>query len=101
MAYLHIKKIKTIIILLSVFLPGLLYAQDSTLLHLPANWTLEECIAYAKKNNIQINTLRLNTSSAEEDLKGSKAAVLPDLSGSVSQNLINRKNANVSAGGLK
>jgi outer membrane protein len=51
--------------------------------HLPANWTLEECIAYAKKNNIQINTLRLNTSSAEEDLKESKAAILPDLSGSV------------------
>jgi outer membrane protein len=83
MAYLHIQKIKTIIILLSVFLPALLYAQDSTLRHLAANWTLEECIAYAKKNNIQINTLRLNTSSAEEDLKESKAAILPDLSGSV------------------
>jgi outer membrane protein len=98
MAYLHIKKIKAIIILLSVFLPALLYAQDTTLRHLPANWTLEECIAYAKKNNIQINTLRLNTSSAEEDLKGSKAAILPDLSGSVSQNILNGKNTNTSTG---
>ena len=44
--------------------------------------------------------MRLNTSSAEEDLKQSKAAVLPDLSGSVSQNLVNRKNANVVVGGL-
>ncbi len=82
-----------------MFLPCLLQAQDSTLLRLPLAWTLEECIAYAKKNNIQINTLRLNTSSAEEDLKQSRASVLPDLSGSVSQNLINRKNANVIVGG--
>src|SRR5665647_548396 len=101
MAYLHIKKIKTIIILLSVFLPALLYAQDSTLLHLPTNWTLEQCIAYAKKNNIQINTLRLNTSSSEEDLKASKAAVLPNLSGSISQSLVNRKNSNLVVGGFQ
>ena len=93
------KKKVTIIILFVVFLPCLLQAQDSTLLRLPLAWTLEECIAYAKKNNIQINTLRLNTSSAEEDVKQSRASVLPDLSGTVSQNLINRKNANVIVGG--
>lgn len=96
-----IKKIVTIIILLAALFPWLLKAQDSTLLKLPLSWTLEECIAYAKKNNIQINTLRLNTSSAEEDLKQSKAAILPDLSGSVSQNLLNRKNANVVVGGFQ
>lgn len=99
--YLHMKKIKAIIILFSLFLPGLLYAQDSTLLHLPTNWTLEQCIAYAKKNNIQINTLRLNTSSSEEDLKASKAAVLPNLSGSISQSLVNRKNSNLVVGGFQ
>src|SRR5665647_2061579 len=92
------KKIKILIILLSVFFPALLYAQDSSMQRLPATWTLEQCIAYAKKNNIQISTLRLNTSAAEEDLKGSKAAVLPDLSGSVSQNIVNGKNANTSTG---
>ena len=86
---------------MAAFFPCLLYAQDSTLLKLPLNWTLEDCIAYAKKNNIQINTLRLNTSSAEEDLKQSKAAILPDLSASVSQNLVNRKNANVVTGGFQ
>ena len=95
------KKILTILISLFTLFPPLLHAQDSTLSKLPLNWTLEECIAYAKKNNIQINTLRLNTSSAEEDLKQSKAAVLPDLSGSVSQNLVNRKNANVIVGGTQ
>jgi outer membrane protein len=92
------KKIKTIIIVLSVFLPGLLCAQDSTLLHLPANWKLEQCIAYARKNNIQINNLRLNTSSAEQDLEQSKAAVLPNLSGSVSQTIVNGKSPNTVTG---
>src|SRR5450432_1182784 len=93
------KQIVTTIILIAAFLPGLLYAQDST--RLPLTWTLEDCIAYAKKYNIQISTLRLNSSSAGEDLKQSKAAILPDLSASVSQNLLNRKNANVLAGGFQ
>ncbi|MEP6948800.1 MAG: TolC family protein [Ginsengibacter sp.] len=95
------KKIIITIISLAAIFPCWLYAQDSTLLKLPLKWTLEGCIDYAKKNNIQINTLRFNTSSAEEDLKQSKAAVLPDLSGSVSQNLVNRKNANVIVGGIQ
>jgi outer membrane protein len=95
------KKIITLIILFVEFLPGLLHAQDSALQRLPASWTLENCIAYAKQNNIQINTIRLNTSSAEEDLKQSKAAILPDLSGSVSQSLVNRKKSNLVAGGFQ
>src|SRR5665647_751716 len=95
------KKIKILIILLSVFFPALLYAQDSLMQHLPATWTLEQCIAFAKKNNIQINTLRLNTSAADEDLKASKAAVLPDLSGSVSQSLVNRKSSSLVVGGFQ
>jgi outer membrane protein len=95
------KKIITLIILFVEFLPGLLHAQDSALQRLPASWTLENCIAYAKQNNIQINTIRLNTSSAEEDLKQSKAAILPDLSGSVSQSLVNRKKSNLAGGGFQ
>jgi outer membrane protein len=100
-AFLHMKNIKTVIRLYLAFLPGLLHAQDTTLQHLPANWTLEECIAYAKENNIQISTLRLNTNSAEEDLSASKAAVLPNLSGSISQSLVNRKNTNLVVGGFQ
>ena len=93
------KKVFTKIISLATLFPCLLFAQDSTLRKLPSTWTLEDCIAYAKNNNIQINTLRLNTNSAEEDLKQSKAAILPDLSASVSQNFVNRKNSSVVAGG--
>ncbi|HEY5406717.1 MAG TPA: TolC family protein [Ginsengibacter sp.] len=95
------KKIITIIPLLLVFLPVFIFAQDSTLMHLPANWSLEECIKYAKQNNIQINSLRLNTSAAEEDVKQSKAAALPNLSGTVSQSLLNGKSANVTTGSFQ
>ena len=92
------KKIITIIILLSVFLPFSLPAQDTALAHLPATWSLEECIKYAKQNNIQINSLRLNTNSAEEDVKEAKAAVLPNLSGTVSQSVLNGKAENITTG---
>jgi outer membrane protein len=95
------KKIIALIILFVEFLPVLLHAQDSALQRLPASWTLENCIAYAKQNNIQINTIRFNTSSAEEDLKQSKAAILPDLSGSVSQSLVNRKKSNLAGGSFQ
>ena len=95
------KKIITIIILLSACIPGFLFAQDSTLMHLPANWSLEECIKYAKHSNIQINSLRLNTNSAEEDVKEAKAAVLPNLSGTVSQSLLNGKAQNTATGNFQ
>ena len=95
------KKIKQLIILFHVFFPTLLFAQDSSMQHLPATWSLEQCIAFAKKNNIQINSLRLNSSAAVEDLKASKAAVLPDLSGSISQSLVNRKSSNLVVGGFQ
>ncbi|MCC6287931.1 MAG: TolC family protein, partial [Chitinophagaceae bacterium] len=68
-----------------------IYAQDSTLQNLPAQWSLQDCIEYAKKNNIQINTLRLNTNAAEQDLLQSKAARLPSLSASLSQSMVNGK----------
>lgn len=44
-------------------------------------WTLEECIAYAFENNIQIQQNRINQKIAEQDLKGSKYNLLPDLNG--------------------
>src|SRR5689334_22771374 len=69
-------------------------AQDSTFRNLPDKWTLENCIEYAKQNNINVNSLRLNQRSTEEDLLQAKAARLPFVSGSVSQNLVNSKNAN-------
>src|SRR6185437_950131 len=95
------KKISTIIILLSACIPFFLFAQDTTLQHLPANWSLEACIKYAEQNNIQINSLRLSTNSAEEDVQQAKAAVLPNLSGTVSQSLLNGKAKNTTTGNFQ
>ena len=43
-------------------------------------WTLEECINYALQNNITLQKARLQQQSAIEDVKGSRAALLPSLS---------------------
>lgn len=53
----------------------------------PPSWTLENCIEYAKENNISINSLKLSKNSAEQDLLQAKEAKYPNLSGSVSQGL--------------
>lgn len=53
----------------------------------PSSWTLENCIEYAKENNISINSLRLSKNSAEQDLLQAKEAKYPNLSGTVSQGL--------------
>ncbi|MBX2923882.1 MAG: TolC family protein [Chitinophagaceae bacterium] len=76
-------------------------AQDRILQNLPQQWSLQDCIEYAKKNNIQINTLRLNTSSAEQDVLQSKAARLPSVSASLSQSVVNGKQTDVVVGGLQ
>jgi len=45
-------------------------------------WTLDDCINYAMENNLTIRSAHLSTQSAEEDVKGSKGALLPTLSAS-------------------
>jgi len=50
-------------------------------------WTLQQCIDYAKRNNIQINSLRLTAQLSEQDLLQSRAAREPDLNASVSQSV--------------
>ena len=50
-------------------------------------WTLQECIDYAMKNNISLKKQRVQKQSAAEDLKGAKAALLPQLSASTNQSL--------------
>lgn len=62
-----------------------LYAQDSTLVGTTITWNLAKCIDYAKKNNIQINTLRLSQLISQQEFLLAKAAKLPDLSGSATQ----------------
>ena len=68
-----------------------LYAQDSTLIGKTINWDLVKCIDYAKKNNIQINTLRLSQQTSQQQYLLAKAARLPNLSGSASQNFEHAK----------
>ncbi|NLR78567.1 TolC family protein [Chitinophaga eiseniae] len=70
-----------------LFLPFLLKAQDTTTVGLPAQWTLQQCFDYAMKNNIQLNSLRLSRLSAEQDLLLSRAAKLPNLNGTATQNI--------------
>ena len=38
---------------------GILLAQDTTQ-HTSLQWDLETCLEYARRNNIQLNTLRLD-----------------------------------------
>lgn len=50
-------------------------------------WTLQQCIDYAIANNISLQQSRITKQSAHEDYLQSKAALLPSLSASTSQNL--------------
>jgi len=80
----------------SFLINPLLKAQDSSSVTLPAQWTLQQCFDYAMKNNIRLNSLRLSRMSTEQDLLLSRAAKLPNLNGSGSQNLNGGKTLNAS-----
>lgn len=92
-----INTLMMILILHSVQITAQTIEQNS----LPKVWNLEQCIAYAKQQNIQINTLRLTTKSTEQDLLLSKAAKLPNLLGNASQTFTNAKNADLVVGGFQ
>lgn len=49
-------------------------------------WTLQECLDYALKNNIQIKQNILNSELLKEDYKQSITNLFPDLSGNASHN---------------
>jgi len=76
---------------------------DTALQDLPARWNLQDCLDFAIKNNITINTFRLQQASAQQDLLGAKAAMEPDLAGAASGYLTYRKQVNGSGsyGGRK
>src|SRR3978361_1252782 len=80
-----LKKIHVLFIL-SLFCCLDLKAQDSTLMGKTIQWNLVQCIEYARKNNIQINSLRLAQLTSQQEYLLAKAARLPNLSGSASQN---------------
>lgn len=54
---------------------------------MPAMWSLEACLDYAREHNIALNNLRLARAISEQQLIQSKASVLPDLNASASTGL--------------
>jgi outer membrane protein len=73
-------------------------AADTTLQNLPAKWNLQDCLDYAIKNNITINTFRLSQRSTDQDLLLAKAGSQPNLVGSASENLTYQRS--VTSGGV-
>lgn len=51
-------------------------------------WSLQECVAYALKNNITLQKTNVQRLNALEDVKLSQAALLPSLSASTSHNVM-------------
>ncbi|PWG78473.1 TolC family protein [Pararcticibacter amylolyticus] len=73
--------------------------QDSVSAGPPATWDLQQCLNYAKTNNIQIRSLKLNTKTNEQNLLLAKSAVLPDLYGSASQTFTNTQGSGTNTSG--
>jgi outer membrane protein len=76
-------------------------AQDSTSHPPTAKWDLQSCLDYAKKNNIQINGLRLSEKTSEQEYLLSRAAREPNLTGAVGTTYTHSKNANPVVGGFQ
>src|SRR6185437_1643324 len=77
----------SVFIVIMLALAGAVHGQDSTAAHkqdsLPAHWDLQACLDYAKKNNVQLNMLRLNVETAQQNYLQSRANRQPTLTGSV------------------
>jgi outer membrane protein len=76
-------------------------AQDTTATGLPTRWDLQSCLDYAKKNNIQLNGLRLSEKTAEQNYLLSKAARQPNFTGGVGLTYTHSNNANPVVGGFQ
>ena len=57
---------------------------------LPRQWDLRTCIDYALEQNITIRRNRISAESSEVDMENAKAALLPTVSGNISQRVVNR-----------
>ncbi len=90
---------KSLLILITILTSTVVSAQDTTLINKPLRWSLPQCIEYAKKNNIQINSLRLSKLTSEQEYLLAKAGRLPNLAGSASQNLTHSNSGNNTNGG--
>lgn len=68
---------KALLIVLVLFGSMSVYAQDTT--NLPNEWTLEECIEYARQNNLQVKVSELSLLNSKIELDRSKADLYPTL----------------------
>jgi len=50
-------------------------------------WTLQDCLDYARENNITLQKARLQQQQAAEEVKSAKAALLPSVSASTNQSV--------------
>src|SRR5438445_3927027 len=73
-------------------------ATDTSLQNLPAKWNLQNCLDFAIRNNITINTFRLSQRSAEQDLQQARAANQPNLLGTASEGITFQKQSNGTGG---
>jgi outer membrane protein len=76
-------------------------AQDSATQRLPTRWDLQTCLDYAKKNNIQLNSLRLTARTAQQNYLLSRAQREPNLQAGVGLTYTHSKNANPVVGGFQ
>ncbi len=75
------KKINTLVVFLLCFL--LVHAQEASKIT-QSPWTLEGCIDYALKNNIQIKQSELGTELSQSNLLQSKGNLLPSINANAS-----------------
>ena len=73
------KKSSILMVLMSVML-GNSYAQEKTNKH---NFTIQQCIDYATKNNVQVKNALLNVQIQNQTNRGITSAALPTLTGNI------------------
>jgi outer membrane protein len=73
-----------------IVISGSIWAQDTTKVAKPAQWTLQSCIDYALKQNITVQKSKVNAASAQIDVLQAKAARQPSLSFSTDHGVTNR-----------
>lgn len=71
----HLKSVRFLLLLLFIFMAGVVQAQESN------EWTLQECVDYAIKNNIQVKQSGLDVQASQVELQRSKADLFPTLNG--------------------
>ena len=71
------------------------HAQDTSKTS-SVKWDLQTCLDYAKQNNLQLNTLRNQKRTSEQEYLLSRSAILPNLYGSATQYAAHSNQLNIS-----